>query len=292
MYRILLFSLLLTASCASDRREDIPDEVFNPPVLISTPDTEKELFVWDFSSPRAYVYEVVNETTTSISSDDDTDFSLDLAMEIVQQIEVRTRGNHEAEFVAVSMEIKEISGMPGVESLLQNSMDKELPKSMGRIQADGTVLNEDQTGDLLFYLPERDLKPGERDTINSTLSLVDSMDINLSMDQHKVISFVGYEEYEGRNCAVLVVNQLSEGGDLQVEAEDVEINAELSMASGSRYYFDVERHYFLGAEIITDGAMDDFDLSSLGGGTEDDMSMAVDVRTIQNIKLVEVKTNE
>ncbi|MEM7572707.1 MAG: hypothetical protein AAF433_07395 [Bacteroidota bacterium] len=292
MYRSLLFLLLLVASCASDRREDIPDEVFNPPVLISTPDSEKELFVWDFSSPRTYVYEVANKTMTTISSAKETSFNLDLGMEMVQEVEVQTTGNHEAEFVTMSIEIKEISGMPGMESLLQNSMDDELPKSMGRIQADGTIVNEAAVGGMLFYLPERDLKPGERDTINSTISLIDSMDINLNMEQRKVISFVGYEEYEGRNCAVLVINELSEGGDLQVEAEDVEINAEINMASGSRYYFDVERHYFIGAEIITDGAMDDFDLSGLGGDSEEEMSMDVDVRTIQNIKLVAIKANE
>jgi len=136
---------------------------------------------------------------------------------------------------------------------------------------------------ILFPIPGKDLEIGETDEVPLEMPF-NAMTSILMVKGQNTLRFRGYEEMEGRKCAVL---------DGKIDVSRLEVPEELegkykcATTGTAQYYFDLENHYYVGADIQM--VMEVFlqTESVMGNGTDVYMSMVSDNDI--KIRLEEIK---
>lgn len=236
MRNILLGSLIFfIASCSSNYTEQ---ENQNPTFVNSK-------FIWDFSTKKKFIYsysQTVNGTN-KMGKDSPTDKSL---MNGKGYLNVRVKENNSADLSLTDLEIDMImfndNGTP------RDTLSNKAPTTVIQgMKPDGSFSdpNSNIMFDLLFPLPSKDLKIGETDKIAMQIPF-NANGSRLFSKGFNELTFKGFEVIDERECAVLI-------GKLNVS--NLEIPEELkgeykSITTGfATYYFDIENHYYIGADI-------------------------------------------
>ncbi|MEO0625497.1 MAG: hypothetical protein AAFY91_00810 [Bacteroidota bacterium] len=291
--RVLAISLLLiVASCAKDRGEVIEDEQ-DTGVALSSSDTDKTLFVWDFSEPKSYIYTMQTEINTSVTMEEGSPMN-DMDMEQVMEATYRIRAKENGRADIYVQDFKVLQApFPGMEDMIES----QLPQEPTIIIQDMTAGGDYDTSDSFnlagiegmgaiapLILPTRDLSIGETDTISMNYAMdQDIMDFDFK--QSIYLTFAGYDEYEGKNCAVLVAEFSLDESNMAIndpEMGEGSLEMDVDLNSGSRYYWDPVGHYFVGAEVLMDGTTG---LAGTGALADLPEGMNVDIDVVQRIKL-------
>ncbi|MEM6395047.1 MAG: hypothetical protein AAF741_01775 [Bacteroidota bacterium] len=293
---LLLFTLYACAKDSNDIVEDKPPEG----VALTSPDTDKTFFVWDFSEPKSYTYRTEMEMNMSMSSETELPMgNMDFNQVIGIDYRIEAKDNSKADIYIDNMNVIK-APFPGMEEM----MAAQFPQGPTLIIKDmdaGGDYDPNQVVNLSgmemagaaspFMLPRRDLKVGETDTLVMEQSMSQDM-VDTDFKQRVFITFAGYDEYKGKECAVLVLDFVVDESNLSFEnpedpdAEKTEIDMDIDMATGSRYYWDPVGHYFVGGEIQVDG---DLGLGAGGGMPEMPEGVSMEMDMVQKIELVGIE---
>ncbi|MEM8584734.1 MAG: hypothetical protein AAGF87_10710 [Bacteroidota bacterium] len=293
----LCFLLLLIAfSCARDRNDFIDNDATEG-VSLTSPDTEKTMFVWDFSTPKSYLYDVQMEMNMKMVSEGVgpmTDMEFNQVFELIYNIAAKENGR--ADIYMQDFEVIE-APFAGMEDMIEASLPQEPTLLISDMDAGGqydpnaffSMSGLEMMGAMSpLPLPTRDLKVGETDTLTVENSM-QQPGINVEGKQRIFITFAGYDEYEGKNCAVLVLQFAVDDTSFSIDNQEggsEEIEMDIDMETGSRFYWDPVGHYFLGAELLMDGSVG---TQGAGGLPQMPENMDIEMDMVQRIKLREIE---
>ncbi|NQY07037.1 MAG: hypothetical protein HRT68_12835 [Flavobacteriaceae bacterium] len=244
MKKILLgLSILIFASCGNGNTKSAKAENSN-----------EFQFQWDFSKQRKFIYsfsQIVNgENKMDKERPSDKTYTKGLG-----QLNVRVKENNLADISLTDIEMQMIDydqeGNP------RDTMTQKVPNTVVQdMKPDGSFgdSNTDILFDMLFPLPNKNLDEGDSDEIPMQMPFSTNGSRLFAKGQN-TLTFAGYEEIEGRNCAVLKgVIDISE---LDIP-EELKGEYECSTTGSATYYFYLEDGYYTGADIkmVMDVMMD------------------------------------
>jgi len=235
MKKILLaLSILIVVSCGNENTKSS-----------ESTNTTQSQFEWDFSKKRKFIYsfsQTVNGTNKM-----DKDRSVDkMYMTGIGHLNVRVKENNLADLSLTDIEIQLVNydqeGRP------RDTLSQKIPTNVVQdMEPDGSFddSNTDILFDMLFPLPKRVLEIGDSDEILMQMPFNTNGSRLFSKGQNK-LTFTGYEEIEGVNCAVLE-------GIIDISKFDVpeELKGEYkcSTTANATYYFDLENRHYVAADI-------------------------------------------
>lgn len=202
-------------------------------------------FQWNFSQPRKFVYSFsqIVDGENRWNKDRPIDKT---HMAAVGHVNVRVKENKLADLSLTDIEVKSVDyggdGTP--EDTVTTEMSTTVVQDM---KADGSFddSNADILFGLLFPLPNKSLKKGDVDEIPMQMPFNISGSRLFAKGQN-TLTFRGYEEIEGRKCAVL--NGIINISKLDIP-EELKGEYKFSTTGDATYYFDLENGYYVGADI-------------------------------------------
>ncbi len=208
-------------------------------------ESSKNQFLWDFSEERTIIYSFIQigEITNKSSIKNRTEF---ISVEAIGHIKVDVNENNLADLSLMDLEMKMITYNASGNSKDTVEMSPT-PSMVKGMKPNGNFVDQkhDLVFDLLFPLPTKKLAQNESDEVKMQIPF------NVEGSQHFVngqntITFKGYEEVEGRKCAIL------EG---VIDVSELDTTSELdegyncSMTGTGMYYFDLNNGHYVGADI-------------------------------------------
>jgi hypothetical protein len=272
MKKILLgLSILILASCGNGNSQSS-----------ETSNTSQSHFEWNFSKKRKFIYSF---SQTVNGENMDKDGSADKTyMTGIGHLNVRVKENNLADLSLTDIEMQMI--MYNEDGTPRDTMTQKAPANVVQdMKPDGSFgdSNTDILFDMLFPLPNKKLAKGDSDEIPMQMPFNANGSRLFSKGQN-TLTFIGYEEIEGRNCAVLkgVINI----SKLDVP-EELKGEYECSTTGNATYYFDLENGYYVGADIkmVMDVMMDS------ETENEDDFGMYMKMKSdnVYKIRLEEIE---
>ena len=235
MKNILLgLSILILASCGNGNTKSTETENLN-----------EYQFKWNFSKKRKFIYsfsQIVNGEN-KMDKDRPADKTY---MTGLGHLNVRVKENNLADLSLTDIEMKMI--MFNEDGTPRDTMTQKAPANVVQdMKPNGSFgdSNTDILFDMLFPLPNKSLEKGDSDEIPMKMPFNANGSRLFSKGQN-TLTFIGYEDIEGRNCAVLK-------GVIDISQLDVpeELNGEYgcSTTGNATYYFDLENRFYVGADI-------------------------------------------
>ena len=273
MNKILLgLSILIFASCGNGSSKSNKTE--NP---------SESQFQWDFSKQRKFIYSF-SQTVNGENKMDKDRPAEKTYMTGVGHLNVRVKENNLADLSLTDIEMKMI--MFNEDGTPRDTMTQKAPTNVVQdMKPDGSFgdSNTDILFDMLFPLPNKNLKKGDSDEIPMQMPF-NANGSRLYSKGQNTLTFTGYEEIEDRNCAVLIgVIDIS---NLDIP-EELEGDYECSTTGNATYYFDLENGFYVGADIkmVMDVTMD------TETGNEDDFGMYMKMKSdnVYKIRLEEIE---
>lgn len=273
MKKILLgLSILILVSCGSENSKST-----------ETGNSIESQFKWDFSRQRKFVYSF-SQTVNGENKMDKDRPTEKTYMTGVGNLNVRVKENNLADLSLTDIEMKMI--MFNEDGTPRDTMTQKAPTNVVQdMKSDGSFgdSNTDILFDMLFPLPNKNLEKGESDEIPMQMPFNANGSKLFSKGQN-TLTFTGYEEIEGRNCAVL--KGVIDISKLDVP-EELKGEYECSTTGNATYYFDLENGYYVGADIemIMDVMMDS------ETENEDDFGMFMKMKSdnVYKIRLEEIE---
>ncbi len=234
-------------------------------------------FVWDFSQPKKYIYTYWQEV--DVTNNMDKDMQADKSKIIGNgYLNVRVKENNLADLSLTDLKMDMI--MFDDNGKAKDTMSNTAPASVIQDMKPNSTFGNDNHNfifDLIFPLPKKKLKVGEKDKIPMEMPF-NTNGSKLSVKGFNTLEFVGMEKYEGKEVAILKGN---------IDITNLEIPEELngtykssSIGKGT-YYFDIENQYFVGAELqMTMKILIDTETSE-----KDDMGMFADMQSDNKFKI-------
>jgi hypothetical protein len=236
-----------------------------------------KMFEWDFSKKRKFVYSYYQTVNGENKMDKDRPANKTY-LTGTGYLNVRVKENNLADLSITDLEIEMISfnkdGTP--EDTTSNKSGNTVVQDM---KPDGSFSdpNTNFLFDMLLPLPSISLKIGESEKIAMQVPFNANGSRLISKGFNK-LTFTGYETIDNRKCAVLK-------GDLDVSILDVpeELKGEYRSATTGKatYYFDVENHYYVGADIQMRSEV----MMDTETGDEDDFGMFMDMSSNNVFKI-------
>ena len=202
-------------------------------------------FIWDFSEARKYSY------SYSQSVNVESQLSREGALSKTTitgsgKLNVLVKPNDVAEITLKDIETK----------MSTYNEDGSTGKTSSRVLPATVVQGMKPNGrfdqpnvnplfDLLFPLPSYDFKEGESDKIPMKIPY-NANGSSLFIEGFNTLTFEGYETIEGRKCAVM--KGVIDVSKLDIP-DEIEGNYEGSTTGNATYYFDLEDHCYVGADI-------------------------------------------
>ncbi len=263
---ILGLTILILISCGNSCKTS---------AQIST--TDKNDFVWDFSQPKKYVYTYWQEAvgTNILDKDMPADKSKIIGNGLLN---VRVKDNNMADLSLTDLKMDMImfddNGKPNDST--SNTMPASVIQDMKPNSTFGNN-NHNLIFDLIFPLPSKKLKVGEKDKIPMQMPF-NANGSSLSVKGFNTLEFVGMETFDGKKVAVLK-------GDIDISRleipEELNGNYKSSSIGKGTYYFDLKNQYFVGADIqLTMKFLIDTETDE-----ENDMGMFADIQNDNRFKI-------
>ena len=235
--------------------------------------TENE-FQWDFSSPKKYVYSYLQEASNSVSFNKNDSLSKSL-ISVKGNLNIRVKENHMADLILETQMVT----LDQKRQVIDTINNTEAANVIQNMKPNGTFGNNNHnpTFDLIFSLPSKNLKIGEKDKIPMEMPFNANGSI-LSIKGYNTIEFVGIQTIENIECAVL--KSTFNISDLEIPEELNGIYEGSTIGNGT-YFFDMKNHYFIGADIQINTKIK-MDTES---DKENDMGMFAHMQSVTNIKI-------
>lgn len=235
MNKILLgLSILIFASCGNGSTKSN---------LIGN--SSESQFQWDFSKQRKFIYsysQIVNGESTM----DKEGTALKTYVEGVGHLNIRVKENNLADLSLTDIDMKMVTFKD--EESPRDTMTQKVPNSVVQdMKPDGSfgVSTTDILFDVLFPLPTTNLGKGDSEEIPMQMPF-NAYGSELHSKGQNTLTFTGYEEIEGRNCAVL--KGVIDISKLDIP-EELKGEFECSTTGYATYYFDLEDGCYVGADI-------------------------------------------
>ncbi|MCB0798604.1 MAG: hypothetical protein KDB85_13385 [Chitinophagales bacterium] len=273
MNKILLgLSILIFASCGNGNTKSNKAENSN-----------ESQFQWDFSKQRIFIYSF-SQTVNGENKMDKDRPAAKTYITGVGHLNVRVKENNLADLSLTDIEMKMIlfneDGTP------RDTMTQKAPTNVVQdMKPDGSFgdSNTDILFDMLFPLPNKNLEKGDSDKIPMQMPFNVNGSRLYSKGQN-TLTFTGYEEIEGRNCAVL--KGVIDISKLDIP-EELKGEYECSTTGNATYYFDLENGFYVAADIqmLMDVMMDS------ETENEDDFGMFMKMKSdnVYKIRLEEIE---
>lgn len=239
--------------------------------------TNQNNFVWDFSEPKKYVYTYWQEVDATNNMDKNVPAD---KSKIIGNgyLNVRVKENNLADLsltdLKTDMIVYDESGK--AKDTMSNTAPASVIQDMKPNSTFGTN-NHNLIFDLIFPLPSKNLKIGEKDKIPMEMPF-NANGSRLFIKGFNTLEFIGMQKIEGKEVAVLKGN---------IDISNLEIPEELngkyegSSIGNGTYYFDLENQYFVGADIqMTMTVMMDTETDD-----KDDLGMFADMRSDNIFKI-------
>lgn len=273
MKKILLgLSILIFTSCGNGTTESNKTENSN-----------ESQFQWDFSKQRKFIYSFSQTVNGENKMDKDVP-AKKTYMTGIGYLNVRVKENNLADLSLTDIEMKMI--MFNEDGTPRDTMTQKAPTNVVQdMKPDGSFgdSNKDILFDMLFPLPNKNLEKGDSDEIPMQMPFNVNGSRLYSKGQN-TLTFLGYEEMEGRNCAVL--KGLIDISKLDIP-EELKGEYECSTTGNATYYFDLENGFYVGADIqmVMDAMMDS------ETENEDDFGMFMKMKSdnVYKIRLEEIE---
>ena len=235
MKKILLgLSILIVISCGNGNSKSS-----------ETLDSAESKFQWDFSKQRKFIY-TFSQTVNGENKMDRDRPAVKIYMSGVGYLNVRVKENNLADLSLTDIEMKMVNydqeGSP------RDTITQEAPPNVVQdMKPNGSFgdPNTDILFDMLFPLPNKNLEKGDSEEIQMQMPF-NANGSRLFAKGQNTLTFKGYEEIEGRNCAVL-------NGVINISQLDIpeELNGKYgcSTTGNATYYFDLKNGIYVGSDI-------------------------------------------
>jgi hypothetical protein len=207
--------------------------------------SEQTEFTWDFSKQKKYIYSYSQTVMSENKMDKDQPAN---KANIIGNgnLNVRVKENNLADLSLTNLKMDMImldeNGI--AKDTISNSASTSVIQDMKPNGTFGTN-NHNIIFDLIFPLPSKNLKIGEKDKIPMQMPF-NANGSSLLIKGFNTLEFIGIESFDGKECAVL------KG---EIDISNLEIPEELdgiykgsSLGNGT-YYFDLKNRSFVGADI-------------------------------------------
>lgn len=229
MKKILFgFLIVILASCGNQNDKSVQTE-----------------FTWDFSKQKKYIYSYSQIVSSDIQMEKNEGITNTKSIGN-GDLNVRVKQNNLADISLTNLKMDMIRFDEN--GIANDTMSNTAPtmviqnmKSNGTFDRD----NHNIIFDYMFALPTKNLIVGEKEKIPMKMPF-NANGANLTVKGFNSLEFVGMENFEGKECAVL------KG---KIKVSDLEIPEELdgtyksSSIGNGTYYFDLKDRYFVGADI-------------------------------------------
>lgn len=227
-------ALLLAVGCGS-----------NKPSANENDHSEGAHLAWDFSKQRIFIYSYTQftESEMTLSKEEDAD-KTHVDGEGLINVRVKEDGLADVSMNDLTLEFIEYDEEGNPLDTNQQDAPVTVLQNMGTngIFADNA---SNIMFDGLFSLPGKELQQGE--SVDFPMKVpFNANGSPLFVKGQNTLTFIGYEELEGRDCAVI------EGA---IDISDLEVPEELkgtftcSSTGKGTYYFDVQEGCFVGADV-------------------------------------------
>lgn len=273
MKKLLLgLSILIFASCGNGN-----------PKSAKTENSNESQFQWDFNKQRKFIYSF-SQTVNGENQMDKDRAAEKTNMTGIGYLNVRVKENNLADLSLTDIDMQMI--MYNEDGTPRDTMTQKAPTNVVQdMKPDGSFgdSNTDILFDMIFPLPNKSLEKGESDEIPMQMPFNANGSRLFSKGQN-TLTFTGYEELEGRNCAVL--KGVIDISKLDVP-EELKGEYECSTTGNATYYFDLENGFYVGADIqmVMDVMMDS------ETENEDDFGMFMKMKSdnVYKIRLEEIE---
>lgn len=211
----------------------------------SSNDSKDLKFSWDFSKPQKLIYsysQTVNNEN-KMRRDEPTDKTY---MTAIGNLNIKIKENNLADLSLTNIEMKSVDS--DFDGNPRDTMTQKMPPQVLQdMKPDGSFSdsNIDIMFKMLFPLPSKDLKEGEKDKVAMQMPF-NANGSRLYAKGFNTLEFSGYEKIKDRDCVVLT-------GVIDISKMDVpeELIGEYknSTTGKATYYFDLKDRIYIGADI-------------------------------------------
>lgn len=208
-------------------------------------DTKGSKFTWDFSKPQKLIYSysqtVKHENKMRLDEPSDKTY-----MTAIGNLNIKVKENNLADLSLTNIEMKSVDF--DFEGNPRDTMKQKIPPQvLQEMKPDGSFSdsNIDIMFKMLFPLPSKDLKEGEKDKVSIQMPF-NANGSRLIAKGFITLKFSGFETIQNRKCAVLIG---------KIDISDMTIPKELtgeyknSTIGEAIYYFDLKDRIYVGANI-------------------------------------------
>lgn len=260
-------SVLILASCVNENSQSSEDS-----------NLEQSQFQWDFSKKRKFIYSFSQTTSAENKMDKDRPASKTYFTGI-GHLNIRVKENNLADLSLTDIDMNYVSfnddGTPR-DTMTQKNTPATVVQDMkpdGSFKAENTNI----LFDMILPLPTRKLNKGESEEIPLQVPF-NFNGAYLNSKGHNTLTFVGFENIDGRNCAVF--KGVIDISKLDIP-EEIEGEYKSSTTGHGTYYFDLKNGVYVGANVEINKVIM-MDSESNG---EDDLGMYADTRSTDIIKI-------
>jgi hypothetical protein len=239
--------------------------------------TNENDFVWDFSQPKKYIYSYWQEVdgTNNMNKDMPANTSKIIGN---GYLNVRVKENNLADLSLTDLKMDMI--MFDDNGKAKDTMSNAVPASVIQDMKPNSTFgnnNHNFLFDLIFPLPTKKLKVGEKDKIPMEMPF-NANGSRLSVKGFNTLEFIGMEKFEGKEVAILK-------GDIDIsnleKPEELSGIYKSSSIGKGTYYFDLKNQYFVGADIQMTMKV----LMDTETGEKDDMGMFAEMQSDNKFKI-------
>lgn len=233
-YIVLAFILFLIGCNSEETKEN------------SSNYSENKDFIWDFSTKKTFVYSYSQKVNSS-NKMDKNDLKSKSYISANGLLKVRVKDNSMADLSLIDIKSKIVSfdekGEPKGDTI-ENTNPANVIQDM---KSDGSFSDQNANimFDILFPLPSTDLKMNESEKIALQMPF-NANGSRLISKGYNNLTFKKYETIENRKCAVLEGTIDITKFEIPEELKGDYKNATTGLAT---YYFDLENHFYVGADI-------------------------------------------
>lgn len=207
--------------------------------------SEQKEFAWDFSKQKKYIYSF--SQTVENQNQMNKDLTADKSKIIGHgNLNVRVKENNLADLSLTNFKMDMI--ILNENGIAKDTISNTAPASVIQdMKPNGTygTDNHNIIFDLIFPLPSKNLKVGEQDKIPMQMPF-NANGSRLFVKGFNILEFVGMENFEEKECAVL--KGTIDISNLEIP-EELEGNYKSLSTGNGTYYFDLKNQFFVGADI-------------------------------------------